>query len=68
MHGPLVMAYMGDNIYEKYVREYLINKGITKVGELQNESLKYGFVSWYFWFKQYTDVAKIIHFSSDIFT
>ena len=41
MHGPLVMAYMGDNIYEKYVREYLINKGITKVGELQNESLKY---------------------------
>ncbi len=41
MHGPLVMAYMGDNIYEKYVREYLINKGITKVGELQQESLKY---------------------------
>ncbi len=41
MHGPLVMAYMGDNIYEKYVREYLINKGITKVGELQNESLNY---------------------------
>ncbi len=41
MHNPLVMAYMGDNIYEKYVREYLINKGITKVGELQNESLKY---------------------------
>ena len=41
MHGPLVMAYMGDNIYEKYVREFLINKGISKVGELQQESLKY---------------------------
>ncbi len=41
MYGPLVMAYMGDNIYEKYVREYLIKKGISKVGELQETSLKY---------------------------
>lgn len=41
MHGPLVCAYMGDTIYERYVREYLINKGITKVGELQHRSLDY---------------------------
>ena len=41
MHGPLVCAYMGDTIYERYIREYLINKGITKVGLLQQESLNY---------------------------
>ncbi len=34
-------AYMGDTIYEWYIREYLINKGITKVGTLQQESLNY---------------------------
>jgi len=39
--NPLVMAYMGDNIYEKYIREYLINQGISKIGELQSKSLDY---------------------------
>ena len=28
--NPLVMAYMGDTIYEQYVREYLITKNINK--------------------------------------
>ena len=42
MHeNPLVMAYMGDAVYEEYVREYLIKKGITKIGDLQQSSLKY---------------------------
>ena len=42
MHdNPLVMAYMGDTIYEQYVREHLIRKGITKIGELQSKSLNY---------------------------
>ena len=41
MYGPLVCAYMGDTIYEMYVREYLVKKGITKVGELQQSSLDY---------------------------
>ena len=41
MSGPLVCAYMGDTIYEMYVREYLVKKGITKVGELQQSSLDY---------------------------
>ncbi len=39
--NPLVMAYMGDTIYEQYIREYLIKKGICKIGELQQRSLYY---------------------------
>ena len=35
------MAYLGDAVYELYIREYLINKGICKVKDLQNESIKY---------------------------
>ncbi len=41
MYGPLVCAYMGDTIYEMFVREYLVKQGITKVGELQQKSLDY---------------------------
>ena len=37
----LVLAYLGDSIYETYIRKYLIDKGICKVKELQNESIKY---------------------------
>lgn len=37
----LVMAYLGDSVYELYIREYLINKGIAKVNDLQNNSLNY---------------------------
>ena len=37
----LVLAYLWDAIYENYVREYLINKGIGNVNDLQTESLKY---------------------------
>ena len=37
----LVLAYLGDSIYETYIRKYLIDKGIAKVKELQNESIKY---------------------------
>ncbi len=39
--NPLVMAYMGDTIYEQYIREYLIRKGFCKIGELQARSLDY---------------------------
>jgi ribonuclease-3 family protein len=39
--NPLVMAYMGDTIYEDYIREHLIRSGITKIGELQEGSLNY---------------------------
>ena len=37
----LVLAYMGDTVYEDYIREYLIKKGIGNVNDLQTESLKY---------------------------
>ena len=37
----LVLAYMGDTIYEDYIRKYLITKGIGNVNDLQTESLKY---------------------------
>ncbi len=37
----LVLAYLGDTIYENYVRRYLINKGIANVNELQKEAIKY---------------------------
>ncbi|MDD4547775.1 MAG: ribonuclease III domain-containing protein [Bacilli bacterium] len=37
----LVLAYLGDAIYEEYVRLYLIKKGIAKVNDLQKEAVKY---------------------------
>lgn len=37
----LVLAFLGDAVYELYIREYLINKGISKVKELQVEAIKY---------------------------
>ena len=37
----LVLAYLGDAIYETYIRKYLIDTGISKVNKLQSESIKY---------------------------
>lgn len=37
----LVLAYLGDAVYELYIRNYLINKGICKVKELQQASINY---------------------------
>ncbi len=37
----LALAYLGDAIYEIYVREYLINKNIVKVKLLQKEAINY---------------------------
>ena len=39
--NSLVLAYLGDTIYEDYVRIYLIKKGIANVNDLQTESVKY---------------------------
>ena len=39
--NALVLAYLGDSIYEIYVRRYLVSIGIAKVNELQKESIKY---------------------------
>ena len=37
----LVLAYLGDTIYENYVRRFLIDKGIANVNDLQKEAIKY---------------------------
>ena len=39
--NSLVLAYLGDTIYEDYIREYLIKTGIGNVNDLQKESIKY---------------------------
>ena len=37
----LVLAYLGDAIYEVYIRKYLIDKNIVKVDNQQKEAIKY---------------------------
>ena len=37
----LVLAYLGDTIYENYVRRYLIQQGISNVNDLQKEAISY---------------------------
>ena len=37
----LVLAYLGDSIYENYVRRYLVDSGIGNVNDLQTASIKY---------------------------
>jgi ribonuclease III family protein len=37
----ITLAYLGDSVYEVYIREYLINKGIVYVDDLQREAIKY---------------------------
>ncbi len=37
----LVLAYLGDNVYEYYVRRYLIEQKISNVNDLQKTSINY---------------------------
>lgn len=37
----LVLAYLGDTVYEYYVRRHFINKKIANVDSLQKETLKF---------------------------
>lgn len=40
--SPLVLAYIGDTVYETYIREYLITKNINKkVNDLHKSAVKY---------------------------
>ena len=40
--SPLVLAYLGDTVYESYVREYLIRKNVNKrVNDLHKTAIKY---------------------------
>lgn len=40
-NNVLVLAYIGDAVYEVYIRNYLIKKNIVKVDKLQKEAVKY---------------------------
>lgn len=37
----LVLAYLGDTIYENYVRRYLINLGVANVNDLQKRAISF---------------------------
>ena len=37
----IALAYLGDAIYEVYIRESLLKRGIVKVDELQKHATKY---------------------------
>ena len=39
--SPLVWAYVGDSVYELYIRTYLINNSNAKPHKLHIESIKY---------------------------
>lgn len=39
--NTLALAYLVDSVYELYIREYLLKKGIVKVKELQQEATSY---------------------------
>ena len=37
----ITLAYIGDSVFEVYIRESLVNNGIIKVDDLQREAIKY---------------------------
>lgn len=37
----ITLAYLGDSVYELYIREKLINIGIVNVNDLQNKATNY---------------------------
>lgn len=37
----LVLAYLGDSVYEIYIRSYLVSKGDYKVNDLQHKAINY---------------------------
>ncbi len=39
--NSLVLAYIGDSIYENYIRHYLVFKGYASVNELQKAAINY---------------------------
>lgn len=39
--NSLVLAYLGDAVFELYVRDFLIKSGILKVKDLQKKSIEY---------------------------
>lgn len=39
--NSLVLAYLGDTVYENYIRSFLISLGINNVNELQKKAVNY---------------------------
>lgn len=39
-YSPLVLAYMGDAVYELYVRQMLVNKANTQVDKLHKSAIQ----------------------------
>ena len=39
--NSLVLAYLGDTVYENYVRKFLVQQGIAHVDELQKKAVQY---------------------------
>lgn len=39
--NSIVLAYLGDSIYEYYVRKHLIEQGISNVKDLQEKAVSY---------------------------
>lgn len=37
----VTLAYLGDAVYEVYIRKYLLSKGITKVNSLQKQATNF---------------------------
>lgn len=37
----LVLAYLGDTVYENYIRRFLIKQSISNVNDLQTKSIEY---------------------------
>lgn len=40
-HNGLTLAYLGDAIYELFVRRHLLNQGLTKVHDLHQQAILY---------------------------
>ena len=40
-YNIISLAYLGDAVYELYIRKYLLEKGIYKVENLNKEAIKY---------------------------
>lgn len=40
-YNTLALAYLGDAVFELYVRNYLLEKNIVKVNELQKEAINF---------------------------
>ena len=41
LYNGLSLAYLGDTVYETYIREMILEDGLTKVNDLHKKAIKY---------------------------